>query len=149
MFPGPFRNRKKFPFPFMGESFLDGFFNGVRDDILGTIPGRFGSTDIYEKDGSLHYEIDLPGWEKEDITIQVNGNRLMIIGEVSQDKDEQGVNYFSRGRRYGKFQRSLPLPEEVENPNELKAKFENGVLHIEARLSRSITEDETFNVEIE
>jgi len=149
MFPRPFKDRNRLPAPFFGGSLFDGFFQNLQDDLMGGSLGRFGSTDIYERDGSLHYEIELPGMEKGDISIQARGDRLVVTGEVNNEDEEKGANYISRGRRYGKFQRSLPLPEEVENPNELKAKFENGILHIEAKLSRSLTEDETFDVEIE
>lgn len=149
MIPGPFRNRKRVPSPFFGGNLFDEFFQNLQDDFMGGSLGRFGSTDIYEKDGSLHYEIELPGMEKGDINIQARDARLVITGEVSTENEEEGTNYISRGRSYGRIQRSLPLPEEVENPDELKAKFENGILHIEAKLSKSIMEDEYFDVEIE
>jgi len=149
MIPGPFRNRKRVPSPFFGGNLFDEFFQGFQDDLLGGSPGRFGSTDIYEKDGALHYEIELPGMEKGDINIRVRGDRLIVTGEAEREKEEEEANYISRGRSYGKFHRSLPLPDEVENPDELKAKFENGILHIEAKLKESIMEDGYFDVEIE
>jgi len=149
MLPRPFRGRNRVPTPFLGGSLLDELFLGLQDDFFGGSLGRFGSTDIYEKDGYLNYELELPGMKKEDISIQAKGDRLVISGEVNQEEEEKGTNFISRGRKYGKFQRSLPLPEEVEKPDELKAIFENGILHIEAKLSRPITEDETFDVEIE
>ena len=149
MLPRPFRDRNRVSSPFLGGNLWDGFFKSFQDDLMGDSLGRFGSTDIYEKDGYLHYELELPGMNKEDISIQVKGDRLVISGEVSKEDEEKGINFITRGRKYGSFKRSLPLPEEVENPDELKAKFENGVLHLEVKLSRSITEDEAFDAEIE
>lgn len=147
--PGLRRNRNRVPSPFSGGSLLDEFFQDLEDGFLGGGLGKFGNTDIYEKDGSLHYEIELPGLEKDEINIQAKGDQLVVTGEVEQEEEEENVNYISRGRRYGRFKRSLPLPEEVEEPDKLKAKFKNGVLHIEAKLSESIMEEEAIDVEIE
>lgn len=147
--PGLRRNRNRVPSPFSGGGLLDEFFQDLEDGFFGSNLGKFGNTDIYEKDGSLHYEVELPGLEKEEINIQARGDQLVITGEVEREEEEENVNYISRGRRYGRFKRSLPLPEEVEDPENLKAKFKNGVLHIEAKLSESLTEEKAIDVEIE
>ena len=73
----------------------------------------------------------------------------MISGKVEQEESGENVNYISRGRRYGRFKQSFGLPEEIEDPDQLKAKFENGVLHIQAELSKSVTEEEAVDIEIE
>jgi HSP20 family molecular chaperone IbpA len=70
----------------------------------------FGRTDIYEKDGKLVYETELPGVKKEDIEIKVEDGRLVISGEVKRDERIERENYFRIGRHYGKFQRVLPAP---------------------------------------
>jgi len=149
MLPRPFRRRDRLSSLFPGGGILDEFFAGLQQDLLGDGLGRLGSTDIYQKDGSIHYELELPGMEKADINLQACGDRLVVSGEVNQEESEEGVNYISRGRRHGKFQRTLPLPEEVEYPDALKADFKDGILHIEAKLSKPVTEDEYFDVEIE
>jgi len=147
--PGLRRNRNRVPSPFKGGSLFDEFFQELENGFFGGSLGRFGNTDIYEKDGSLHYELELPGLKKEDIKIRATEDSLVITGKVEQEEEEEDLNYISRGRRYGRFRRTLPLPEEVENPDELKAKIENGILYIEAELSESITEGEVIDVEIE
>ena len=142
------RNRTPSPFDFGG--IFDEVFQNLENSLFGDSSlARLGNTDIYEKDGELNYELELPGLSKDQIKIQVKENQLIITGEVKQEEDEEGVSYISRGRRYGRFRRSLPLPEEVENPSNLKAKFENGILHIRAKLSKSIKEEETVEIEIE
>ena len=84
MLPRPFRGRNRVPTPFLGGSLLDELFLGLQDDFFGGSLGRFGSTDIYKKDGYLNYELELPGMKKEDISIQAKGDRLVISGEVNQ-----------------------------------------------------------------
>lgn len=57
---------------------------------------------------------ELPGLKKEDVNIDVHNNMLSISGEskVASDRDENG--YAVRERRYGKFSRSIPLPQGVK-----------------------------------
>ena len=57
---------------------------------------------------------ELPGLKKEDVNIDIHNNVLSISGEskVSSDRDENG--YAVRERRYGKFSRSIPLPQGVK-----------------------------------
>lgn len=54
-----------------------------------------------------------------------------------------------RGRRYGRFRRAFPLPEEVDDPEKITAKFEDGILHIEAPLRKPVGEEGAIDVEIE
>ncbi|KAI0761453.1 HSP20-like chaperone [Irpex lacteus] len=72
---------------------------------------------------------ELPGLTKEDVNIDVHNNVLTVSGEskVSSDRDENG--YAVRERRYGKFSRSVPLPQGIK-PEEIKASMENGVLTV-------------------
>jgi len=124
------------------EILQDGFFG------RGSL-NQLGYADIYEADGRLHYELELPGLAKDEITVRTKDEGLVITGEVEQKTTEDEVNYISRGRRYGKFRRTLPLPETVDEIEDLSAKFENGVLKIIAGLSKPLNETETVEVEIE
>ena len=96
-------------------------------------PGR---TDIYVKDRTLVIETELPGVRKEDIRVQVEDDKLVVTGEVHRTEEVREENYIRMGRRYGAFRRVFPLPEEVEDPAKIKARFENGVLRIEVPLRR-------------
>ncbi|KAL5482464.1 hypothetical protein ACEPAI_9058 [Sanghuangporus weigelae] len=72
---------------------------------------------------------ELPGMTKENVQIDVQPGRLTVSGEqtVSNDVDEKG--YVHRERRYGRFERSLPLPSGTK-PTDIKAAMENGVLSV-------------------
>ncbi|NOX44414.1 MAG: Hsp20/alpha crystallin family protein [Caldiserica bacterium] len=104
-----------------------------RWEEFGLGPGR---TDIYIKDRTLVIETELPGVRKEDIRVQVEGDKLIVSGEVHRAEEVREENYIRMGRRYGAFRRVFPLPEEVEDPGKIKARFENGVLRIEVPLRR-------------
>ncbi|MFB6215273.1 MAG: Hsp20/alpha crystallin family protein [Candidatus Bipolaricaulia bacterium] len=145
------RRRNRRPSPFSSGGLLDELFQDIENTFFGggSSLSRMGNTDIYEKDGKLHYDLELPGLTKDQINIQAKDDQLVVTGEVEQEEEEEDVNYLSRGRRYGRFRRSLPLPEEVEDPEKLSARFENGVLRITAELSEALGEEEAIDVEIE
>jgi len=102
----------------------------------------FGRTDIYEKDGKLVYETELPGVKKDEIEIKVEDGRLVISGEVKRDERIEREHYFRIGRRYGKFQRCFPLPEQADDPKKIKASFEDGILRVTVPLRESLKEKE-------
>lgn len=144
-----FTDRNRNPSPFMAGGLLDELFSDLEDNFFSKGLTALGNTDIYEKDGSLHYELELPGLSKDNIQIQARGDELIVSGELNQEEETEDTNYLCRGRRYGKFRRSLPLPEEVEEVGKLSAKFENGVLHIQAPLSRTLGKQGAVDVEIQ
>lgn len=72
--------------------------------------------DVHEDDktNTVTATFELPGLKKEDVNIDVHNDVLTISGEskVSSERDENG--YAVRERRYGKFSRSIPLPQGVK-----------------------------------
>ncbi|KAH9926564.1 HSP20-like chaperone [Epithele typhae] len=77
---------------------------------------------------------ELPGINKQDVSIDVHDSFLTVSGETKTEtnRDEGGV--VLRERRYGKFSRSVPVPEGVK-PEDIKAAMENGVLTVTIRAS--------------
>lgn len=83
--------------------------------------------EVFERGGKLHVCADLPGLSKDDVKVEVLDDNLTIEGErKSEHRDERGG--WSE-RSYGRFFRSIPLPEGIKAEN-AKASFENGVLDI-------------------
>ena len=72
---------------------------------------------------------ELPGLKKEDVTIDLQNNRLIVSGEAnfSDEKEENG--YVVKERRSGRFSRTVPIPQGT-NPEDIKASMENGVLTV-------------------
>lgn len=86
--------------------------------------------DIYEKDGSFHLEMDIPGFKKEEIKIESNKGNIIVSAEKETSNEEKDTDkkYLRRERVYGKFQRSFYLGDIEEN--NIEASFNNGTLHI-------------------
>lgn len=87
-------------------------------------------TDIQDKGESYLLEADLPGFNKEDISLDLKDNILTISAthqEQSEDKDEKGT-YLRRERRYGSFQRSFDVTG-IDAAG-ISAAYENGVLKL-------------------
>ncbi|KAM5536891.1 hypothetical protein V8D89_009438 [Ganoderma adspersum] len=87
--------------------------------------------DVHEdKDKNLvTATFELPGVNKENVSIDVRNNVLTVSGESKFESDRDEHGYVVRERRFGRFARSLPVPEGV-NPEEIKAAMENGVLTV-------------------
>jgi HSP20 family protein len=102
----------------------------------------FGRTDVYEADRMLVFETELPGVKKDEIAIKVEDDQLVISGEVKRNEEIDRENYFRVGRRYGRFQRCFPLPADLIRKDDIKAKFEDGILKITAPMRESIKEKE-------
>jgi HSP20 family protein len=85
--------------------------------------------DIDETDDELFITAELPGLERDDFTVEVTGDRLVIRGEKKQSSTRNGYGYTYTERRYGAFARTLWLPCEVE-VDKARATYKHGVLQI-------------------
>jgi HSP20 family protein len=88
--------------------------------------------DLYSKNGTYFIEVALPGFEKKDISIDVDGNCLTVSGKYFKDmqETEKDKRYQYREFRKGDFLRSVTLPENID-PSKVSAVFDAGVLKIE------------------
>ena len=101
------------------------------DDIVGAQDGDKmypALADVLEMDGAVVYQIDLPGFSKSDVTVQIRDNQLVVKGQRLRDHDGN-VAIHLRERPFGEFERSFSIPPGVEQEH-VKAKFEDGVLYI-------------------
>ncbi len=118
--------------------FNNRFFNSFLDDPfedLGVTRRALGSnvsimkTDIKELDNSYQLAIDLPGYRKEDISAEVKDGYLTVSATKSESDDEKSENgrYLRRERYFGSCSRSFYIGEDITE-NDIKAKFDNGIL---------------------
>jgi HSP20 family protein len=107
------------------DRFFDSFFERYPKERS---EGFWAPTlDIEEDKDNFMVNVELPGMKKEDIKISLSGETLTISGERRYESEEKGKTYFRLERAYGKFQRTLNLPAEVD-ANRTKASYQNGIL---------------------
>ncbi len=85
--------------------------------------------DLTESDDAYHLQMDLPGLKKENVTIRVEDNRLMVRGERQEKTRQESDNMLHMERRFGSFYRTVRLPKSIHDEG-IKASFKNGVLEI-------------------
>jgi HSP20 family protein len=88
--------------------------------------------DVHESDKELTINIDLPGVAEKDVTVTLADGLLTVKGEKRSETEEKKGNYHVAERSYGSFQRSIRLPESVDDAR-LAAHMDNGVLKITAQ----------------
>lgn len=85
--------------------------------------------DVFEKDGNLVVQAELPGIKKEDVQVELVDGDLVVRGE-SRDKNEvKEENYYRIERTAGSFYRRLPLGFPVQ-PDQIQASMSDGVLEV-------------------
>jgi len=85
--------------------------------------------EIKEKEGKLILTAELPGVKTEDVKVHIDGGALVVEGERKEEKEEKREGFYHSERSYGKFYRSIPLPEGAK-AEQTAAQFNNGVLEV-------------------
>jgi HSP20 family protein len=87
------------------------------------------AVELAESDGEMTVKMEVPGVEKEQIQLTVADDHLVVRGETRKEKEEKKKNYYRQEIRYGSFQRTVPLPVEVD-ATKAKAELRNGLLTV-------------------
>jgi HSP20 family protein len=93
--------------------------------------GMVPSLDIHENTKEITVEADLPGVEEKDISVTLANGILTIRGEKKQEREEKKENYHLSERSFGSFERSVMLPDTIDD-NKVEARFDKGVLKVTA-----------------
>lgn len=104
------------------------FFDDLLDDFLPSVKENNMKCDIYEKEGNYFIEMDLPGYNKKDITIDVENEYLTITASKEEHEDEKNKNYIRKERSYSKTSRSFYIGGVTEE--NVKAEFKDGILKV-------------------
>ena len=108
---------------------------GVADRMLPAIRGEF-RVDVRDNDDEVIVVADLPGVEKEDVSLQlVNPRALEISCERKGEKEERSEGFFMRERVYGSMSRVVAVPMDVTE-NDSSASFKNGVLEVRLKKAK-------------
>ncbi|HDJ30428.1 MAG TPA: Hsp20/alpha crystallin family protein [bacterium] len=85
--------------------------------------------DIYEKDGKVIAEVELPGVDPKNIEVEVKNNILKVEAKSETSKEEKKKGYYRRELSRGYYQRAVPLPVEVID-EKAEAEYADGILTI-------------------
>ena len=122
-----------------GEDLFDDFFGDPfemmvpqsRNPLYGKHAKNLMKTDVRELDGSYELDVDLPGFKKDEVTVDLQDGYLTISAAKALDKDESDQKgKFLRQERYaGSMSRSFYVGDDVRS-EDISAKFEDGILKI-------------------
>ena len=121
------------------ENLFDEFFDddfsmfpawGKRNPLYGKHAKNLMKTDVRETERSYEVDIDLPGFKKEDIKLDLENGYLTVSAQKGLDKDEQDKNgrYIRQERYTGSCSRSFYVGD--MKPSDVAAKYEDGILKI-------------------
>lgn len=107
--------------PFAGRGVLERWFGDFSSS-------RFQPRiDVVDEGKVLRVTAELPGMERDDLSVTVEDGALVLRGEKKQDVRREEDGCYRLERAYGKFVRTIPMPEDAD-PDHSLAKFANGVL---------------------
>ena len=130
-------NIKKFMAGFLGGNLFDDFFDdsfgmmNARSPLYGKHARNLMKTDIRETDTNYELAIDLPGFKKDEVTVDLQDGYLTISAAKGLDKDEPDKKgkFLCQERYAGSMSRSFYVGDDVESAD-VSAKFEDGILKI-------------------
>lgn len=105
--------------PFLGSRFDLALGKESKEDMM--------RTDIYEKDGVYHLEMDLPGFSKDNIQIDYDNGYITVEAKIEESNEEKG-EYIHKEKFYGEYKRSFYLGDIKEE--EIKAQYQDGILKL-------------------
>lgn len=114
--------------PSLFDEFFTPFFN--EEAVVRPSSRKTLAVDIYENEGNIIIEAEIPGVAKEDLHVDVKGKLLTLGGERKDEKEVKEENMYRRERSFGKFERTFTLPFDVKE-DQVNASYNNGILTLE------------------
>ena len=121
-----------------GENLFDDFFGDPfgmmprgRDPLYGKHAKNLMKTDVRETEGTYELDVDLPGFTKDEVNVELKNGYLTIQAAKGLDKDQTDKKgkYIRQERCAGACSRTFYVGEGVE-PEDVTARFENGILQL-------------------
>jgi HSP20 family protein len=101
--------------------------------------------EVYETPKEFVIKAELPGVKKEDVELIVRNNYLIIKAEKKEEVEEDKEHVHVKERIYGKFERVIPLPPDLDTEN-AKATFKDGILEIRIP-KKVVTQERRISIE--
>lgn len=104
------------------------------------------AVEVSQREGNYVVRAELPGLKPEDVKLEIENDSLVLQGERKCEREKEGGGVHRTEIRYGRFYRSIPLPEGV-NGEQARAKFENGVLEVTVPVSGEKTQGKQIPIQ--
>ena len=128
----------------MRKYYLDSIFDDFMDDNKESFD--FMKCDIYEKDGAYYIEADIPGFKKDEVSVECEDGYVTISVEKNTSNDsDDNKQYIRRERFYGKSTRKFYVGDIDES--KIKANFNDGILNIIVPKEEKISNKKTIEIE--
>jgi HSP20 family protein len=98
---------------------------------IGLVPATLPAADLYETEEEYVFEIEAPGFEEKELSIEVTDHTLLVKGEQAAEKEKKEKSFRLHERLEQVFERRFVLPPETET-EKIAAEFAQGVLTIHA-----------------
>ena len=142
-----------------GENLFDEFFDddfpmipmrSIRNPLYGKNAKNLMKTDVRETDNTYELDVDLPGFKKDEVQLDLKDGYLSISAAKGLDKDQEDKKgkYIRQERYAGACSRSFFVGEEIE-PRDVSAKFEDGILRVSLpkRVKKELPRNSTIAIE--
>ena len=142
-----------------GENLFDEFFDddfpmipmrSIRNPLYGKNAKNLMKTDVRETDNIYELDIDLPGFKKDEVQLDLKDGYLTISAAKGLDKDQEDKKgkYIRQERYAGACSRSFFVGEGIE-PRDVSAKFEDGILRVSLpkQVKKELPRNSTITIE--
>ncbi len=117
----------------------------IEQDIR--LPTRYAQVDLIDNGDSFTINAELPGFNKDQVDVQINKDGLAIMAECKEEKEDKRKNYLHRERAYSSLQRFIAFPEEVD-PSKVEGSMKEGVLELKVPKKEPKPEEKPRKVEL-
>jgi HSP20 family protein len=114
---------------------MDNAFTQPGSSLASTETVLLPPIEVSERDGNLVIEAELPGLKPENVKVEITSDAVIIEGEQEERREETRGGVYRTERRYGRFYRSIPLPEGT-NVEQARARYENGLLEVRIPIAK-------------
>ncbi len=115
--------------PTLFDDFFEEFARPVAPKHIPVNTMQLMKTDVKEEENGFTLDIEIPGYNKEDLKLELKEGYLNVSAEKNSESKEEKGKYIRRERYFGTVSRSFYVGEELTT-EDINAKFENGVLNI-------------------
>ena len=105
---------------------------------IGFVSARLPAADVYQTAEEFVVELEVPGYEENELSIEISDHTLTVTGERMETRDEMGKEFRLRERLEHKFERRYELPREADTEH-VRAVFEKGVLKVRGPKREKVT----------